>query len=37
MASCILRVSGENFGMDAFTRDSTLNPYQVHHRGEIPR
>ena len=37
MPSCILRVSGENFDVDAFIRDSILNPYQVHYCGEIRR
>ena len=37
MPSCIFRVSGEDFGMDAFPKDSTLDPYQIHHCGEIRR
>lgn len=35
MPGCVLRVSGDEFQVDAFLADSNLQPYDVHHRGEI--
>ncbi len=31
---CVLRVSGEQFDVDEFMRDSNLSPYQIFHKGE---
>jgi hypothetical protein len=35
MPGCVLHVSGDEFRVDAFLADSNLQPYQVHHRGDI--
>ena len=37
MPGCVLRVSGENFMVNDYLADSSLQPYSVHQRGEIGR
>ena len=37
MPGCVLRVSGDDFRVDAFLADSNFRPYHVHHRGDIAR
>jgi hypothetical protein len=34
MSCCVLHVSGEDFDVDAYLAESTLRPYDVHHRGD---
>ena len=34
MAGCVLRVSGENFDVDAFLNGTNLKPYQVYRAGD---
>ncbi len=37
MPGCVLRVSGKDFAVDAFLVGSTLQPYRIHHCGEMRR
>ena len=37
MPGCVLRVLGGSFDVDAFLAHSTLEPYEVHRRGEARR
>ena len=37
MPGCVLRVSGDDFQVDAFLAGSNLRPFRVHHRGDTSR
>jgi hypothetical protein len=36
MPGCVFRASGKDFDVEAFVAQTTLKPYQVFHRGEVP-
>lgn len=37
MPGCVLHISGDDFRVDDFLSGSELQPYRVHHRGEVGR
>ena len=37
MPGCVLHASGDDFRVDAFLADSGLQPYRMHHRGDMAR